>query len=179
MSKSELHTILSSVQMSPVDRKRLVNYLNNFKNNQQQGTDEFVIKFKDDDTIDVNFDDLKVAVLNKNKIVLESNISAIDCMVYSVNENLIELMTLPSIIGGFMGSDTTSIGFASYKIFVTENKTTLMELGQVFTLNGDGDTFLSDDGTYHGITIGAINGLSARLQSIENRIKALEDAANA
>ena len=29
MSKSELHTILSSVQMSPVDRKRLVNYLNN------------------------------------------------------------------------------------------------------------------------------------------------------
>ena len=180
MSKSELHTILSSVQMSSVDRKRLVNYLNNFKNNQQQGTDEFIIKYNDDDgSVDVNFDDLKVAVLNKNNIVIEIGLARINCFVMYCDGDTIELITVPAIIGGFNGNKADNIGFDSYKIVITKNKTELIELCQIFILNGNGDMFLADDGTYHGITIGAINGLSARLQSIENRIKALEDAANA
>ena len=179
MRKSELHTILSNVQMSPVDRKRLVNYLNNFKNNSQQGTDKFIIKFNDDGTIDANFDDLRVAVLNKSNIVIETSIDMFDCHVMYCDGDTIELMTAPAIIGGFNGNKADNIGFASYKIVITKNKTELIKLGQIFILNGNGDMFLADDGTYHGIDISTVNGLSARLQSIENRIKVLEDAANA
>ena len=179
MSKSELHTILSSVQMSPVDRKRLVNYLNNFKNNQQQSTDKFIIKYNDDGTVDTNFDDLKAAVLNKNKIIIESTNDIIDCTITNSNENTIELITHPFAIGGFDGNEATTISFGALYIIITKDKTEVVPYLQVFILNGNGDTFLANDGTYHGIGISTVNGLSARLQSIENRIKALEDAANA
>ena len=182
MSKSELHTILSSVQMSPVDRKRLVNYLNNFKNNPQQGTDEFIIKYNDDNTVDVNFDDLKVAVLNKNNIVIQTSVTRFNCFVTHFNENAIRILSnLELFLDGGVSDNTkvNRIGFSSIGFIFTKDKTTLVPYDQAFTVNGNGDMFLADDGTYHSITISAINGLSARLQSIENRIKALEDAANA
>ena len=182
MSKSELHTILSSVQMSPVDRKRLVNYLNNFKNNQQQGTDKFIIKYNEDGTIDVNFDDLKVAVLNKSNIVIETIYDQYDCMVVYYDENIIQITTdLLLFLDGGNGINTkpNRIGFAVTRFFVTKNKTEIDERSQIFTVNGNGHKFLADDGSYRDIGIDIVYGLSGRLQSIENRIKALEDAANA
>ena len=183
MSKSELHTILSSVQMSPVDRKRLVNYLNNFKNNQQQGTNEFIIKYNyDDGSVDVNFDDLKVAVLNKNNIVIETGFARLNCFVIDFNENAIRILSnLALFLDGGVSDNTkvNRIGFSSVGFIFTKDKTKLIPYDQVFIVNGNGDMFLADDGTYYGIDISTVNGLSARLQSIENRIKALEDAANA
>lgn len=167
MSKSELHTILSSVQMSSRDKKNLINVIAN-----SGGKDVYIIDLDKFKTAE-DFNNLKNAA-NLNKVII-------------CQGNIIILSELPNgdllgqgsvIMSGIESNSDIKI-FASLFAFTADGQAARFNNSIVLNSTGDGTKFLSDDGTYHDININTISGLSARLQSIENRIKALEDAANA
>lgn len=173
MNKQRIHDILSSIQMSPRDKKDLVNYLNNFKNNQQQTSDEFIIKYYRGNIVDLNFDDLKIAVLNKNKIIIESNDIRINCSVTKSNENTIHILTDLLPFANFNNSDTEAdeLGLDGLKIIFTKDETEIIPINIKFSLYGDGNTFLSDDGSYKKIDI---TSLQTQITALEERIATLE-----
>ena len=171
MSKSKLHTILSSVQMKANTRKHLINELS------KTGVSEnntYICKINTDGQ--TNYNKLHNAIQEGKQIFIDKDNLILPYMCYIVSDRYI--VCYPLVLGS-LDDDKTEIQLVGHIMYMNGNFCYTDEFDIIFKIAGDGTKFLSDDGKYHDITIDAINGLSARLESIENRIKALEDAANA
>lgn len=201
MNKQRIHDILSSIQMSPRDKKDLVNAIANSgginKNTpikeSVDGTE--LVPIFDGENKAVNINELVKGGKEVYYVDVEKYKSSIGRLDY---ENLREKINNPNtiLVTTYEGSNYTLnleeiTDFSFYltgTIALTYNKIKILyfnifeEYGiglmcnlstkiLTFEQNGDGNKFLSDDGTYKAIDI---TSLQTQITALEERIAALE-----
>lgn len=201
MNKQRIHDILSSIQMSPRDKKDLVNAIANSgginKNTpikeSVDGTE--LVPIFDGENKAVNINELVKGGKEVYYVDVEKYKSSIGRLDY---KNLREKINNPNtiLVTTYEGSNYTLnleeiTDFSFYLtgiIALTYNKIKILyfnifeEYGIglmchlstkiiTFELNGDGTKFLSDDGTYKAIDI---TSLQTQITALEERIAALE-----
>lgn len=142
MNKQRIYDILSSIQMSPRDKKDLVNAIFN-----GAGKEVYILDLDNFKTAE-DFNNLKNAI-DSNKIICVGNDVANGF--HFGNANGVEYIAFFTGVTGYSIEDPAELSISWRKISVYEN-------GRIDVKNyynpdgGDGTKFLSDDGTYKPIS---------------------------